>query len=37
MKGQKLPFPAKQSDMKQQPDSDLSNYRRPASWRARSR
>ena len=24
---QKLPFPAKQSDMKQQPDSDLSNYR----------
>jgi len=24
--GQKLPFPAKQSDMKQQPDSDLSNY-----------
>ena len=23
---QKLPFPAKQSDMKQQPDSDLSNY-----------
>jgi NAD(P)-dependent dehydrogenase (short-subunit alcohol dehydrogenase family) len=27
MKGQKLPFPAKQSEMKQQPDSDLSNYR----------
>jgi len=27
MRGQKLPFPAKQSDMKQQPDSDLSNYR----------
>ncbi len=27
MKGQKLPFPAKQSDMAQQPDSDLSNYR----------
>jgi NAD(P)-dependent dehydrogenase (short-subunit alcohol dehydrogenase family) len=26
-KGQKLPFPAKQSDMNQQPDSDLSNYR----------
>ena len=26
-KGQKLPFPAKQSEMKQQPDSDLSNYR----------
>jgi NAD(P)-dependent dehydrogenase (short-subunit alcohol dehydrogenase family) len=25
--GQKLPFPAKQSDMKQQPDSDLSNYK----------
>jgi len=27
MRGQKLPFPAKQSDMDQQPDSDLSNYR----------
>jgi len=27
IKGQKLPFQAKQSDMKQQPDSDLSNYR----------
>ncbi len=27
MKGQKLLFPARQSDMKQQPDSDLSNYR----------
>jgi NAD(P)-dependent dehydrogenase (short-subunit alcohol dehydrogenase family) len=27
IKGQKLPFPAKQSEMKQQPDSDLSNYR----------
>jgi len=27
MRGQKLPFPAKQSDMEQQPDSDLSNYR----------
>jgi NAD(P)-dependent dehydrogenase (short-subunit alcohol dehydrogenase family) len=26
-KGQKLPYPAKQSDMRQQPDSDLSNYR----------
>ncbi|GAB2541329.1 SDR family oxidoreductase [Rufibacter soli] len=26
IKGQKLPYPAKQSDMKQQPDSDLSNY-----------
>ena len=25
--GEKLPYPAKQSDMKQQPDSDLSNYR----------
>ncbi len=24
--GQKLPYPAKQSDMKPQPDSDLSNY-----------
>ena len=27
MRGQKLPFPAKQSDMDQQPDSDLTNYR----------
>lgn len=27
MRGQKLPFPAKQSDMAQQPDSDLSNYK----------
>jgi len=27
MRGQKLSFPAKQSDMDQQPDSDLSNYR----------
>ena len=27
IKAQKLPYPAKQSDMKQQPDSDLSNYR----------
>jgi NAD(P)-dependent dehydrogenase (short-subunit alcohol dehydrogenase family) len=27
IKGQKLPYPAKQSDMKQQPDSDLSNYK----------
>ncbi len=27
IEGQKLPFPAKQSDMNQQPDSDLSNYR----------
>ena len=27
IKGQKLPFPARQSDMLQQPDSDLSNYR----------
>ncbi|HUH33580.1 MAG TPA: SDR family oxidoreductase [Daejeonella sp.] len=27
MKGQKLPYPAKQSDMEQAPDSDLSNYR----------
>lgn len=25
-KGQKLPYPAKQSEMNQQPDSDLSNY-----------
>ncbi len=25
--GQKLPYPAKQSEMNQQPDSDLSNYR----------
>ena len=27
IKGQKLPYPASQADMKQQPDSDLSNYR----------
>ena len=27
IKGQKLPYPAKQSDMQQQPDSDLSNYK----------
>ena len=27
IKGQKLPFPAAQSDMDRQPDSDLSNYR----------
>ena len=27
IEGQKLPFPAKQSDMDQQPDSDLSSYR----------
>lgn len=26
MKGEQLPYPAKQSDMKMQPDSDLSNY-----------
>lgn len=26
IKGQKLPYPAKQSDMNQAPDSDLSNY-----------
>src|SRR5918997_954423 len=26
IKGQKLPYPAKQSDMKQAPDSDLSTY-----------
>ncbi len=26
-KGQQLPYPAKQSDMEPQPDSDLSNYR----------
>ena len=25
--GEKLPYPAKQSDMKRQPDSDLSNYK----------
>ena len=24
--GQKLPYPARQSDMRPQPDSDLSNY-----------
>ncbi len=27
IKGQKLPYPARQSDMHQQPDSDLSNYK----------
>lgn len=27
IKGQKLPYPPSQADMKQQPDSDLSNYR----------
>lgn len=27
IRGQKLPFPARQSDMDRQPDSDLSNYR----------
>lgn len=27
MKGEKQPYPAKQSEMKRQPDSDLSNYR----------
>lgn len=27
IKGQKIPYPAKQSDMNQQPDSDLSNYK----------
>jgi len=27
IKGQKLPYPAKQSEMNQQPDSDLSNYK----------
>ena len=27
IKGQKLPYPASQADMDQQPDSDLSNYR----------
>lgn len=27
IKAQKLPYPAKQSDMNQQPDSDLSNYK----------
>ncbi|MBA3692214.1 MAG: SDR family oxidoreductase [Acidobacteria bacterium] len=26
IRGEKLPYPAKQSDMKRQPDSDLSNY-----------
>ncbi len=25
--GEKLPYPAKQSEMKRQPDSDLSNYK----------
>jgi NAD(P)-dependent dehydrogenase (short-subunit alcohol dehydrogenase family) len=27
IEGQKLPYPAQQSDMRQQPDTDLSNYR----------
>ena len=27
IEGEKLPYPAKQADMKQQPDSDLSNYK----------
>ena len=27
IKGQQLPYPASQADMKQQPDSDLSNYK----------
>ena len=27
IEGEKLPYPAKQSEMKQQPDSDLSNYK----------
>ena len=27
IKGEKLPYPARQADMKRQPDSDLSNYR----------
>ncbi len=27
IRGQKLPYPAKQSEMKQQPDSDLSSYK----------
>ena len=27
IRGQKLPFPASQADVEQQPDSDLSNYR----------
>ena len=27
MKAEKLPYPAKQADMQQQPDSDLSNYK----------
>ncbi len=27
IKGQKLPYPARQADMKQQPDTDLSNYK----------
>jgi hypothetical protein len=27
IKGEKLPYPARQSDMQRQPDSDLSNYK----------
>ncbi len=33
--GQKLPYPAKQSDMKPQPDSDLSNYRAAGKLRGK--
>ncbi len=33
IEGQKLPYPASQADMAQQPDSDLSNYRPAAKLR----
>ena len=32
---EKLPYPAKQSEMKLQPDSDLSNYRAAEKLRGR--
>jgi hypothetical protein len=35
-KGQKLPYPAKQSDMDRPPDSDLSNYRAAGRHRHRN-
>jgi hypothetical protein len=34
---EKLPYPAKQSDMRQQPDSDLSNYRAAGKLKNKSR
>lgn len=35
IRGQKLPFPAKQSEMNQQPDSDMSNYRAAGKLRGK--